>query len=222
MKTKICTRCKRELPATKDYFYAKKMGKYDLDSRCKQCVYKYAQENKERESERKRKWYEKNKELCKERAKNHYYSNHQQQLDLRRKYREKNKKTIKEQIKEHYEKNKQDYIMRARKRHHEIKGLPATLTQKQWGKCKDYFDNKCAYCGKEVGKLQKEHFISIQKGGEFTINNIIPSCISCNNSKSDRDFFEWYPKKDFYSKEREEKIFNYLNYDDGVQQLKLS
>ncbi len=36
-KTKICTKCGRELPATKEYFYKNKGGKYGLDSKCKEC-----------------------------------------------------------------------------------------------------------------------------------------------------------------------------------------
>ena len=34
---------------------------------------------------------------------------------------------------------------------------------------------------------------------------------SCNSSKCDKDFEEWYLSKDFYSEERKEKIYEYLN-----------
>lgn len=35
--TKVCTKCKRELPATTDYFCKHKDCKYGLNSRCKDC-----------------------------------------------------------------------------------------------------------------------------------------------------------------------------------------
>mgnify|MGYP003489420683 CR=1 FL=1 len=73
------------------------------------------------------------------------------------------------------------------------------------------FNNKCAYCGKEK-PLSQEHFVALSKGGEFTINNIIPSCQNCNSSKRATDFFEWYPKFKHYSKKREQIILKFLNY----------
>jgi len=37
MDTKICTKCKKELPATKEYFYEEKRRKSGFCSRCKEC-----------------------------------------------------------------------------------------------------------------------------------------------------------------------------------------
>ncbi len=44
MKTKICTECKTELPATGEYFHADKYLKSGLRSRCKECCIKYQKE----------------------------------------------------------------------------------------------------------------------------------------------------------------------------------
>jgi len=38
IKTKICPRCRRTLPATPNYFYRRKKGKFGLDSSCKECL----------------------------------------------------------------------------------------------------------------------------------------------------------------------------------------
>ena len=41
IKTKICTKCKKSLPATEDFFYRKKRGdKIDLNAWCKPCFSK--------------------------------------------------------------------------------------------------------------------------------------------------------------------------------------
>lgn len=89
------------------------------------------------------------------------------------------------------------------------KQLPADFSDVDWTACKSAFDNRCAYCGKKR-KLAQEHFKPINKGGPYTVDNIVPSCKSCNSSKHDYDFAEWYPQQPFYDPERERKILKYL------------
>jgi 5-methylcytosine-specific restriction endonuclease McrA len=101
------------------------------------------------------------------------------------------------------------------------RNLPNTYTAEQWDICKNHFNNFCAYCGEEK-PLEQEHFLALSKGGEYTHNNIIPVCKSCNSGKQDNDFFDWYPKQDFYNKKREKKILKFLNYNNGIQQLSLT
>jgi len=101
--------------------------------------------------------------------------------------------------------------------------LPATLTLNQWKQIKEDFNYQCAYCGKHLENLTQDHFIALENGGEYTKENIIPACMSCNTSKRDKDFFEWYPQQDFYSKEREKRILEHLKYiTQNNQQLKLA
>lgn len=48
-------------------------------------------------------------------------------------------------------------------------------------------------------------------------------CISCNSSKRDKDFFEWYPTYKHYNQEREKFILEYLGYTtDDTQQLSIN
>ena len=47
---KRCTACQQELPATTEYFYPKKLGKYGIESWCKECMLR-------RNRERRRKQY---------------------------------------------------------------------------------------------------------------------------------------------------------------------
>ena len=101
------------------------------------------------------------------------------------------------------------------------RSLPSTLTITQWENIKTFFDNRCCYCGEEK-PLYQEHFVPLSKGGEYTLDNIICACGSCNSSKGPRNFFEWYPGYRYYSKKRERKILDFLNYKDNVQQLSIS
>lgn len=91
-----------------------------------------------------------------------------------------------------------------------LKGLPNTLTDVEWDSAVRFFEGKCAYCGKAGKTLTQDHFIPLSKGGGYTADNIIPACGSCNSSKKNRWFEDWYPKNKNYSMKREEKIYLYL------------
>lgn len=270
---KVCNKCKREFPATTEYFTKQSTGKYGLRSRCKECDKRYRDENKDRT----RQWREENKEKISEYNKLYRKENKEQLAEQMKHWRKENKEQIVEYSKQYYEENKDRYrkwnkrwckdnaehrkeyhrernkqyykenkkqILKCNKQYrkenrelHNIwqqnykarkKKLPYTLTLKQWDQIKKSFNNSCAYCGMEERKhieefneqLHQDHFISLINGGEYTHNNIIPSCRRCNSSKQDKNFFEWYPKQEHYNKERELFILEYLNYEaKNIQQL---
>jgi len=166
---------------------------------------RYRNANKSKIAERMKKYNEVNKECISE---------------YRKRYNEENKLFIKERARRYRESNKEKCKLLLQRYKAKKRLLPATLTIEQWETVKQYFDHKCAYCGNSE-PLAQEHFYPVSKGGEFTNNNIIPSCASCNSSKNNKLFNEWYPKFKHYSKRRENKILNFLNYKQGVQQLSL-
>lgn len=249
MQTKICTKCRKEKPATSKYFYKMNHSKDGFQYKCKECVKKYDKkqkkqyyyDNKEKILKYKKEHYIKNKNQYKQKNKEYYINNVETFLINRKKYYENNKEKIakndkkyyivnKDKImqnkREYFNKNKRkiyDYHIRYNQKRRALKNsLPSTFTDEQWEECKNYFNYKCCYCGKEK-KLEQEHFIPLSNGGEYTFNNIISSCKNCNCSKNDSDFFEWYQQQSFYDKKREEKILKYLNYDTKtkIQQLAL-
>ena len=63
------------------------------------------------------------------------------------------------------------------------RGGKSTLKPKQWlAKVKEY-DNHCAYCGMQDGKLTQDHIIPLSKGGHHTLANVVPACWPCNRLK---------------------------------------
>lgn len=136
-----------------------------------------------------------------------------------REYRVLHKEQIYTKCKIYRQNNKPQYVIYAQNRRAKKLMMPCTLTNEQWYKIKQDFNNTCAYCGKKL-PLEQEHFIALTRHGEYTVNNIIPSCRACNGSKKDKEFAEWYPKFRHYSKKREKIILNYLHYDkQNIQQL---
>lgn len=239
MDTKICSKCNIELSI--DMFYKSKTTKDGLLKCCKKCSLKQQKEyqsmNKPKIAERKKQYGIKNKDTIiaynkeyrkhnkekisiynKQYAKNNIMKMLRQNAYGRQWYINNRDRVLEEKkiyAKEHLEKNR---ITNQIRRSNKLK-LLNTLTLEQWLDIKQHFNDRCAYCGKEL-PLEQEHFIPLSQGGEYTVNNIIPSCKSCNCSKNDRDFFKWYKSYRYYSKKREAIILKYLSYNDNkIQQL---
>jgi 5-methylcytosine-specific restriction endonuclease McrA len=58
------------------------------------------------------------------------------------------------------------------------------LTAAQWQAIKAAFAHRCAYCGKQPKRLERDHITPLAKGGSHTVSNIVPACRLCNAQKS--------------------------------------
>lgn len=97
-----------------------------------------------------------------------------------------------------------------------FKNTKRPITNKQWVRCKDFFENKCAYCDSNID-ITKDLFIPSALGGSYEKNNIVPACNSCNSSKKDKQIMEWYPFQKFYSEFKLAKIYKYLGGNENEQ-----
>lgn len=88
---------------------------------------------------------------------------------------------------------------RARKR-----ALPDDLTREQWVFALQYFDYRCAVCGRTEDlwtRIVKDHWVPLTSGGGTTASNIVPLChskkgnpageVGCNSSKHNKEPMEW-------------------------------
>lgn len=117
------------------------------------------------------------------------------------------------------------------------KDLTGDLTEAEWFKSLDYFDDKCAYCEcklirvvsrpkrnktrnkrkKKVRQTQNykmrtlEHIECLNEPNSAgtTAFNVIPACDKCNNSKGEKDIMEWFPKQEFFTEDNLDKIIDY-------------
>lgn len=223
MDAKVCKTCGEEKGIGQ---YYKKLNGHQ--AHCKEC------RNKE-----KRRIYQTEKDKVLKRNAEYYKANSKAVMERKKEYRQENLERIQEREKRWRRENRERLTERNRQwrasntewsrrcarmynnTYRARKGkLNACFTPEQWGETKDFFQNQCAYCGKQRD-LTQEHFIPVTKGGCYTINNIIPACQPCNSSKQNKDFESWYPEQEYYSKRREKKIFKYLNIEEGKQQLKI-
>lgn len=86
------------------------------------------------------------------------------------------------------------------------------LTEQEWEFAVKYFNGRCAYCGEYMSNPTKDHVRPLHGGGTLTRDNVIPCCKKCNSSKKDNEMLSWYQKQSFYSKERAQKIFDYIDF----------
>jgi len=237
METKTCGKCSRDLML--DNFCKDKNKKDGLDIYCKECKNAYQKkrrdDNPEGTAERHRKYNRANKEKIadagkkyrnqrpekgKERARLYNIAHPERRAEHDRKSREKSVERRRVTYKIWRLENKDKCNIRTQRRTARKKELPSTFTAEQWIQVKRYFNDKCAYCGKEL-PLEQEHFVALSKGGEYSEDNIIPACRTCNCGKSDKEFFKWYPKQTFHSEDRAKHILDYLGYHDTNQQLSI-
>lgn len=73
------------------------------------------------------------------------------------------------------------------------------------------FNYECAYCGMSLQEHKKKyneklHNDHIDEDGYNDLRNDVPACKGCNCSKHESTLEEWYPKQDFFSEERLNKV----------------
>lgn len=215
---KFCNKCGGEFPKTAEYFKKHKGCRDGLEGVCRTCV-----------AGQRKQYYAENKEYILEKC-SRYRQSHKEKISAY--FREYNKTRIKRVLSEqsiinkrksdkaYYQSHKEKFYLYNQIRRARKKQLPATLTKEQWSAIKDYFNNSCCYCGRNL-QLTQDHFIPLSKQGEYTLNNIVPACQHCNCSKNDSYFEDWYVKQPFYSPKREKSVLEFLGYKGRVQQKAL-
>lgn len=208
MEIQTCIKCHQKKELNTENFYKKSSSKRGFESQCKECRSisdkKKYQKKKDKILLQKKQYYERKKDKIKERQKEYYQSNV-----------EKCKKSSKKWDKDNPTRRR---LINAKSR--TLKhGSDSTLTEGDWLQIKKLFDNSCAYCGMSEAKhfeifdekLHHEHVIPLTDGGNYEFGNVVPSCRSCNSSKANHDFKEWYPNSKVYSRVREVKIIDYIS-----------
>jgi len=105
-KSKTCTKCGKEYPATLEYFHKEVRCKSGLGSRCKSCTRKYA-----------RNWRKDNRESINEYKRKYYQENHEKYCEHNRQYYQQNKEKFREYQLQWEDKNpdyRREYVKKRR------------------------------------------------------------------------------------------------------------
>lgn len=66
-----------------------------------------------------------------------------------------------------------------------------TVTQQEWRDLKAYYGNRCAYCLSPVPRAHMDHMIPLSRNGKHALENVVPTCQSCNLKKHALTPLEW-------------------------------
>ena len=214
-KSKVCSKCKRELPLTTEHFYFEKKGKGGFRSICKNCMNsidrQYRETHREAIKENKHLYYEENREIILEQQKSYLQGNRDSIVQYRRFYYEKNKErllrgnaqyrkdnraAVNERSRQWSSRNGERKRIACRKRRTLKHSMGYKFNPSDWQTCLNYFHGCCAYCGAQQDfwhVLEMEHFIPLSHPDcPGTIpSNIVPACRSCNASKRNNDPYKW-------------------------------
>lgn len=187
---KKCSKCGKLLVAYIGNFHKHKECKYGLQSTCKEC---HSKCNKQ--------WYRDNKEEILGKNKQYYNDNKEKILECIKQYN-KNNPYVKFN----------SHIKRRQLEENQGDGI----SKEQWLEMMEFFDWKCAYSGEYIGGNSEyrtiDHIIPLSKGGEHAIWNCVPMYANYNYSKQKKDMLDWYIKQNFYSEERLNKIYEWIEY----------
>jgi len=213
---KVCLKCGESKPIS---MFHKSSDRYDGHREvCKECICKYPIGHAEQLREEILKSGKKECTKCKQtKPLSQFYKRKDGKLG----YTPLCKSCWSSKYADYYEKNYEKIIEIGQRRLAAERGLKSDFTKDDWFQCLNAFDYTCAYCGKHSKKLQQEHFIPVNKLGTYTKDNIIPACPRCNQSKSNKNFIEWYRAQKFYSLEGELFIMSYLNQFKGGEDIGL-
>ena len=129
-------------------------------------------------------------------------------------YRENNKERI-AKYKQDWAKDNPDKVFNYTVKKRKIKENQGSgITKDQWLEMMEFFDWKCAYSGISLSKDNRtiDHIFPLSKGGEHEVWNCVPMYANYNYSKYTNDMLEWYIQQEFYSEERLNKIYEWIEY----------
>lgn len=88
-----------------------------------------------------------------------------------------------------WEKNNPDKVaeIHRRRRARRTNASVVDFTARQWEFMIFVQRGKCYYCGKKVTILTRDHVVSLFQGGNHSMDNIVPACLHCNDTKGTRE-----------------------------------
>jgi 5-methylcytosine-specific restriction endonuclease McrA len=188
MNTLICTLCREEKLLEEFHGGHKKNGKA---SRCKSCIKKYYQKNKEKIKKQHQIYLELNKEKIKERRISYYKKNREKVLQQKRKYKNNHLEIVKISQKKFQSSPEGIYV--AIKHRMKNKNIYLNFNKQDFVNWYNIQPKECIYCKRpeseaiqdKKGKYKRLTIDRKDNNKGYELNNIALCCYRCNNIKGD-------------------------------------
>ena len=97
-----------------------------------------------------------------------------------------------------------------------LETLNSNEAKRMWRmKIREKWNYKCAYCGSKK-ELTIDHIVPRCKGGIDFTKNVVCCCHSCNQSKAQTPWEDWYSSQEFFSFDRYNNIVEWMKPDPPV------
>lgn len=85
--------------------------------------------------------------------------------------------------------NKEVCLEKTRVYRGRLSAAPGAVTGREWSEIVELHGGRCAYCAAPA--TERDHVVPVSRGGANDASNVVPSCRSCNGSKSDKGLLQW-------------------------------
>jgi len=159
---RICSKCGKEFPATRDFFHYNGRGELGLEARCKLCA-----------NEHNRDYYLKNTKKVNDRQNKYRRANPEKHTACNKAWRDKNLEHVKAQQRAYHANN----LDKARAYYLKKK---YGITQEQYDEMLSSQDFKCAICKRPASKFTKSLHVDHRHGSKpIHIRGLL--CANCNH-----------------------------------------
>jgi 5-methylcytosine-specific restriction endonuclease McrA len=174
-----CSRCKEEKQPSA--YSPDRRRPSGLQCQCKACrvlaSMEYDRSNASRVSKRRKEWRRANRTRL---------------TAKRREWVRNNPKRWQATVRRHYDRHPEQLVANQRRRYARARGATeGDFTAQDWKRLLEVYGQTCAYC--QSGQaLHADHLMPLSRGGQHTLENIVPACRHCNSRKHAKTPLEWF------------------------------
>ena len=180
----VCSSCNEEICSCNKIY----------KSKTKEYRKEYYLKNKDKINEQRRKKYYSDPLKYKEQSKKSHALNREKRIKKQKEYYIDNVEYFKDKNKRYRDSNKDYILLKNQKRKNLLKSK--NIPQSEIESLLNLNDYKCFYCKIIVKRginLHLDHKIPLSRGGSHSIDNLVPSCKTCNlqkGTKTDEEFIK--------------------------------
>ena len=194
MQVKTCSNkdCPNVNPQPIENFHVDHRKKDGYRSRCKTC-----------ELNRAKQYREANRQMLAEKQRDYYSQNGEAQRNASNRWKRENKAHVSQYAArwaadhraersvynhDYGQANHDRVLERSRKRRAISYGKSAFFTEEEFQAKFESLGRRCFYCKRPLAfsEATRDHYIPLTKGGDDSIDNIVPACANCNSHKRNK------------------------------------
>lgn len=188
MAVKKCSKCGIEKPATREFFYPHKEGKYGFRPDCIQCFSKrtaaYVERNRERLLAQRAAFREANRDKLRKMYMDFYWRNKERLIKESIERNRRNPEAYNAKLRKWRKANRAKVEVWGRNRRAKLKGSVGTHTIDDVLALMKAQRGMCVYCKTDIRKkYHVDHILPVSLGGSNDRTNIQLLCPSCNLKK---------------------------------------